>query len=363
MQLDFSGDDFPVASFENAVQHDADGYACVPVCGVPLRLRQSEILGGRLWLGGMRLALEIERGIALRELGEGGEGASAASLVGKRVAELGAGCAGLPGVALALRHKMRVTLTEHPDVIPILRENIDAVKSQVAHLAARGEVDRDAADAVAAISVLPLDWNDHEALRALATGAELDDEGRPVTRDDPTIQPNYDAGFPLVVWADAGYFSEHTALLRAAAALVAPTGVVLAVESLRSESATRSFRRAFGAAGLFAVRVLGEGDLRVDETWTLAMEWQNRAEARQARRAVAEGRFDKSYGERGGDGRRAATTTAEVGAKRGKRWVTGEGEARRLTTRPGLGSTVVARDAPVAKDATLWAVPEETADA
>ena len=62
MQLDFSGDGLPEPSFENAVHHDAEGFATVPVCGVPLRLRQSEILGGRLWTGGLRLALEIERG-------------------------------------------------------------------------------------------------------------------------------------------------------------------------------------------------------------------------------------------------------------------------------------------------------------
>jgi hypothetical protein len=130
MQLDFSGDGLPEPSFENAVDHDAEGFATVPVCGVPLRLRQSEILGGRLWTGGLRLALEIERGVALRELGEGRDGAPSdgTSLEGKRVIELGAGCAGLPGVALALRHKMRVTLSEHPDVVPILRENISSVK-------------------------------------------------------------------------------------------------------------------------------------------------------------------------------------------------------------------------------------------
>ena len=94
MQLDFSGDGLPEPSFENAVDHDAEGFATVPVCGVPLRLRQSEILGGRLWTGGLSLALEIERGVALRELGEGRDGAPSdgTSLEGKRVIELGAGC-------------------------------------------------------------------------------------------------------------------------------------------------------------------------------------------------------------------------------------------------------------------------------
>ena len=40
MQLDFSGDGLPEPAFENAVDHDAEGFATVPVCGVPLRLRQ-----------------------------------------------------------------------------------------------------------------------------------------------------------------------------------------------------------------------------------------------------------------------------------------------------------------------------------
>lgn len=86
--------------------------------------------------------------------------------------------------------------------------------------------------------------------------------------------------------------------------LVAPTPLRASsfstqiTESLRSEAATRGFRKAFGANGLFAVRVLGDGDLRINETWTLAMEWQNRSEGRLARRAVAQGTFDKKYAAR-----------------------------------------------------------------
>ena len=296
MQLDFSGDGLPEPSFENAVDHDAEGFATVPVCGVPLRLRQSEILGGRLWTGGLRLALEIERGVALRELGEGRDGAPSdgTSLEGKRVIELGAGCAGLPGVALALRHKMRVTLSEHPDVVPILRENIKSVKEQVAALASEGKLPRDVAEAVQSMRVVAFDWRDEAALAAYATDAEAT---QPSVRGNLNESENV-GGFPLVIWADAGYFSDHGLLLRAAAATCAPGGEIHATEALRSEAATRGFRKAFGANGLFAVRVLGDGDLRVDETWTLAMEWQNRSEGRLARRAVAQGTFDKKYAAR-----------------------------------------------------------------
>ena len=293
MQLDFSGDGLPEPSFENAVDHDGAGFATVLLCGVPLRLRQSEILGGRLWTGGLRLALEIERGVALRELGEGRDGAPSdgTSLEGKRVIELGAGCAGLPGVALALRHGMRVTLSEHPDVVPILRENILAVKEQVTTLASEGKLASERAEAVRDIQVVAFDWRDEAALAAYATDAEA-------TRPSRGNANESVGGFPLVIWADAGYFSDHSLLLRAAAATCAPGGVILATESLRSEAATRGFRKAFGANGLFAVRVLGDGDLRIDETWTLAMEWQNRSEGRLARRAVAQGTFDKKYAAR-----------------------------------------------------------------
>jgi hypothetical protein len=48
-----------------------------------------------------------------------------------RYTALGAGCAGLPGIALALRHKMKVVLTEMGDVIPLLRANVAAIQAQV----------------------------------------------------------------------------------------------------------------------------------------------------------------------------------------------------------------------------------------
>ena len=280
MQLDFSSADLPAPSFLYAVSHDDGGFSTVTICGVPLRLRQSDILGGRLWSGGVRLAVEIEKGIALRTLGESqGSGKGGDGLHGKRVIELGAGCAGLPGVALAIKHGMTVTLTEHPDVVPILRENIESVKAQIDELLKKGEVSNAVADAVQQISVASFDWNDEKALSQYA---------------DETNN----SSFPLVVWADAGYFSDHLKLVKAAVAVTSPTGVILAVESLRSESSTRTFRKAFGCAGLFAVRVLGKGNRNVDETWTLAMEWQNQSEAREARKAVCEGAFETIFKQR-----------------------------------------------------------------
>ena len=274
MQLDFSSPDLPAPEYEHAVHHDEAGFSQVIICGVPLRVRQSEILGGRLWSGGVRLAVEIEKGIALRELGLGQAGATDTELHGKQVLEIGAGCAGLPGLALAIKHKMRVTLTEHPDVVPILLENILAVKAQVSTLFGKGEVQKDVHDAVQAVEVVAFEWNDQAALSKYASETEA---------------------FQLVVWADAGYFSDHMSLLRCAVAATSPTGAILAVESLRSESSTRTFRKAFGANGLFAVRVLGNGDHKVDETWTLAMEWQNKHEAVAARQSVVDGKFEKKF--------------------------------------------------------------------
>ena len=75
MELDFSTDGSPEASFESAAPGSAaDGSVEVVVCGVPLRIFQGEGLGGRLWFGGLALAGDIERGVVLRHH-EGGAAA------------------------------------------------------------------------------------------------------------------------------------------------------------------------------------------------------------------------------------------------------------------------------------------------
>jgi hypothetical protein len=265
-------------------------------------VRQGGELGERLWASGMDLAREIERGIALRHVPEhliasrpfgspvrranddGGdppaddssglkldaEDAGEDPLRHARVLELGAGCAGLPGLAMALRHGCTVTLTEHPDVVPLLRANVAQFQARITAMAGVNEISETVAAAAARVSVEALDWTDRDVLKRVAEGD----------------------GYDVVVWADAGYLGDdNDALLTAAVACVAPGGKILACESLRSQAKTTTFRRIFGALGFFCVKVLGDGVKGNVDAWVYAMTWQCEAEACLARKRIAEGSF------------------------------------------------------------------------
>lgn len=248
MEIDFSTDGEPVASFEDALPSKADGSVEVEICGVKLKISQASLLGERLWAAGLQLAKDIDQGVALRHFDHGGD---EDGMKGKRVIELGAGCAGLPGIALALRHKMRVVLSEHPEVIPLLRANVAAIQTQVAALAAEGKVAPDAAEAVAAMRVVTLDWSDDALMAAIAAGESYDRRG--ATAIDKGFGDDQrsllGSEFDMVVWADAGYLGDHDLLLRAAVACCGPKAFILIAESLRSEKVTEAFRRKFGANG------------------------------------------------------------------------------------------------------------------
>lgn len=248
MEIDFSTDGEPVASFEDALPSKANGSVEVEICGVKLKISQASLLGERLWAAGLQLAKDIDQGVALRHFDHGGD---EDGMKGKRVIELGAGCAGLPGIALALRHKMRVVLSEHPEVIPLLRANVAAIQTQVAALAAEGKVAPDAAEAVAALRVVTLDWSDDALMAAIAAGESYDRRGATATDkgfgDDQ--RSLLGSEFDMVVWADAGYLGDHDLLLRAAVACCGPKAFILIAESLRSERVTEAFRRKFGANG------------------------------------------------------------------------------------------------------------------
>ena len=186
MQIDFSADGFDFATsvgYERAV---GDGEPIV-LCGVPLVVEQTRDVdddggtGNVLWAGGVQLARELERGVARDELTrrlllaemdprDGRRKEEDHLRSAPRAIELGAGCAGLPGVVLALRFGMRVTLTEHPLMIPTLTRNLESIKAQVNALAGAGSIDEDAVNAVNAIEIRALDWGDDEALAELAGG-------------------------------------------------------------------------------------------------------------------------------------------------------------------------------------------------
>lgn len=309
MEIDFSSEDGePRYGFESCgASADAEGRVTFEVCGASLIVKQGPELGERLWASGMALAREIERGVALRHVpnslsvavssrpsgaparparraSAGGDSLDVAMgrlklgidendddpLRDARVVELGAGCAGLPGLAMALRHGCTVTLTEHPDVLPLLRANVEEFQAQISALASVNASFEKLADAAMRVSVEALDWTDREALARVAEGS----------------------GYDVVVWADAGYLGDdNDALLSAAVACTAPGGKIIACESLRSEAKTRLLRRIFGALGFFCVKVLGNGMKGNADTWTYAMTWQCEAEAVSARRRISDGSF------------------------------------------------------------------------
>ena len=318
MEIDFSAEDGePRYSFESCgADTDADGVVTFEVCGAPMIVRQGGELGERLWASGMDLAREIERGVALRHVPEhliasrpfgspvrranddGGdppaddssglkldaEDAGEDPLRHARVLELGAGCAGLPGLAMALRHGCTVTLTEHPDVVPLLRANVAQFQARISAMAGVNEISETVADAAARAS-----FAGTASVPAAYVTTDGDDVRRVVTRRSASPALGASDG---VVWADAGYLGDdNDALLTAAVACVAPGGKILACESLRSQAKTTTFRRIFGALGFFCVKVLGDGVKGNVDAWVYAMTWQCEAEACLARKRIAEGSF------------------------------------------------------------------------
>ena len=303
MEIDFSRDGEPVIDFESILPSTAsDGSVDVVLCGVTLTIRQSSTLGGRVWAASLSLARRVEKGEIPRwlEREDGAEaeeekekekrvhsrespasGVGESWLKGARAIELGAGCAGLPSIALALTHGTRCVLAEHPEEAPLLRENIAAVQAQVKALALEGKVSRVAAEAIAAMGVVELDWNDHAGLASVvdAPAGTCASAG------------GADGGYDLVVFSDCAYATNHEPLLRAVVACCGPVGVVLAEESRRSEAVNEGFLRYFCDPTLFAVMPLDVGDSKTVETRVFLMRWQSESDARVARSAVASGTF------------------------------------------------------------------------
>ncbi len=92
---------------------------------------------------------------------------AAEALRGKRVLELGAGCAGLSGLCLACMGCAQVVLTDQAEVLPLLRENVSRFLS-AAQALPEGSLPHGCAALTGAISVEEFDWLDPSQIRAHA---------------------------------------------------------------------------------------------------------------------------------------------------------------------------------------------------
>jgi len=92
---------------------------------------------------------------------------AAEALRGKRVLELGAGCAGLSGLCLACMGCAQVVLTDQAEVLPLLRENVSRFVS-AAQAMPEGSLPHGCAALTGAISVEEFDWLDTSQIRAHA---------------------------------------------------------------------------------------------------------------------------------------------------------------------------------------------------
>ncbi|XRB18227.1 protein N-lysine methyltransferase [Pseudoscourfieldia marina] len=179
---------------------------------------------------------------------------------GIRALELGAGCAGLPGMALAALVADEVTLTDVASALPLLEENVRRFTDAAA---ASGNT------RCGKIDVRAFDWLDGEHIANMAS----------------------DLGYDVVVGTDIAYAdSLLEPLVRATMAVLKPGGVLLLSENLRSRRMHHEARAAFGKPGYFAVTVPQVGtfaDHLEEEAALLVGTWQCESEARAMRRKLA----------------------------------------------------------------------------
>ncbi|GHP07770.1 hypothetical protein PPROV_000651200 [Pycnococcus provasolii] len=179
---------------------------------------------------------------------------------GIRALELGAGCAGLPGMALAALVADEVTLTDVASALPLLEENVRRFTDAAA---ASGNT------RCGKIDVRAFDWLDGEHIADMAS----------------------DLGYDVVVGTDIAYAdSLLEPLVRATMAVLKPGGVLLLSENLRSRRMHHEARAAFGKPGYFAVTVPQVGtfaDHLEEEAALLVGTWQCESEARAMRRKLA----------------------------------------------------------------------------
>eukprot|EP00802_Teleaulax_amphioxeia_P019229 Tamp_19454.p1 GENE.Tamp_19454~~Tamp_19454.p1 ORF type:complete len:287 (+),score=61.09 Tamp_19454:122-982(+) len=269
MMLDFFADgELTVAlDTDEGEEEDRD----VILFGVAFQVRQARgsmpisqdrmVVGNTLWNSSVVLSRYLEAGAE----GHAHEFAAEA-LRGKRVLELGAGCAGLSGLCLACMGCAQVVLTDQAEVLPLLRENVSRFVS-AAQAMPEGSLPHGCAALTGAISVEEFDWLDTSQIRAHAA----------------------QSGYDVVLGADLSYATSlHAPLLDAVCAVAAPHANILMVEDMRSHPAHLAFRSRFGSTGFFSVRVLGAPNTLAN-CKVLQLYWQSQAEALSLRRKIAAG--------------------------------------------------------------------------
>ncbi|KAK9904903.1 hypothetical protein WJX75_005147 [Coccomyxa subellipsoidea] len=184
----------------------------VELFGSEVRMSQNPSslnLGTTVWDASIVLAKFLEKNARKGEF-------SRATVKGKRACELGAG-PGLGGMAFALLGA-EVLLTDLPDIVPLIRKNVDANFTSAALHSREGPWGQQAGK----VSVQELDWG-NEAHIAQAGGP-----------------------FAFVLAADCVYHEEHLfALRQTIVSLTDMKSTVIIANELRSESVQSKFMQLF----------------------------------------------------------------------------------------------------------------------
>eukprot|EP00238_Polyblepharides_amylifera_P012684 CAMPEP_0196588000 /NCGR_PEP_ID=MMETSP1081-20130531/59253_1 /TAXON_ID=36882 /ORGANISM="Pyramimonas amylifera, Strain CCMP720" /LENGTH=285 /DNA_ID=CAMNT_0041910357 /DNA_START=444 /DNA_END=1298 /DNA_ORIENTATION=- len=277
MMLNFCDEGEVKWSFDTAVKDDGDMLE-YNLGGVKFQIAQDPgnlVVGASIWRSGQILAQRIITGTENTSEDETAGMLPvefrAAGLAGRSGLELGAGCAGLVGLALAMRGCTRVVLTDQAEVLPMLRENVRRFLIAAA-AAPDGTMPAGCAALTGAIVVRELDWlNAYQVAEAAAA-----------------------EGFDRVVCADGTYAeSLHLAFLASTSATSASDAAILFMSDMRSSREHFAFRNCFGgedALGRFIVKVLiqnlqnsrfpnlnkmGETGERIDDRLSLSAGWSD----------------------------------------------------------------------------------------
>lgn len=274
MWIDFNSDGEPHAAFKGEYDADEAGIVSVDVGGATLSVemgagRVGEAddtlgTGAVLWAAGPAMARALTSALRADD--------GLWGLRGRDAIELGAGCSGLPGAALALAGCSSVTLTDTAELAGRLAANV----RRYAQTAALGASQR---ARLGRLRVRPLDWADAAALADLAGGE----------------------GYGLVVCADCDYATSlHGPLLGVTRAALAAdaSAVALFCSGARCQSTLDAFLALLAAT--FDVTEVAEADglrpLTADESRRaaagdslryFAASWPDVAAARAARAQIA----------------------------------------------------------------------------
>lgn len=265
MMIDLFSDGPPNAHFATDAHGDATYAFELPGGGV-IEARQASVSEG-LGTG----AVQWQAGTALAKALI----ASERDMKGKRIIELGCGCAALPAVVAATLGAEAVVATDVPILVPLLRDNIERYVQTPGVSAANQQALKTAMVARA------MDWTQEEELRALASDAR---------------------GYDVVLCADCVDESEAllAALCDTISACLAPTGAAVIASGARSQRLMALFLASLREAGLGVVELTSslqplpaaEASARArhsDETRFFAASWPDASTAVATRAARARG--------------------------------------------------------------------------